>query len=337
MKRLTISDLATMLNLSTSTVSRALADHPDISESTKNRVRLAAEEFNYTTNLHAKLFRKQNSGLIALILPEINMFFTPKLIEAINKIIALSNFSLITFLSNDSFEREKLIVKQCVSWAVEGVIISLSNETSNLDHLNVFVKTGITCVLLDKTLDTNLFPSVKIDDAEASYKATSYLIEKGHKHILGVFGNPNLAISQQRIYGFTQALKERKLPIVKECLISVNNSSDLDFILPPVLNHNKKISAIFTMSDELLAKAHFHLNALGLNVPQDMSMISISDGIYPYLIYPTVTHVKGSGGKMGRRASRYLIDCLKNEHLNNELEITIPTKLFELESVRVLE
>lgn len=121
MKRITIKDLARLLNLSTSTVSRALSDHPDISDATKKRVRSAAEEFNYVTNIYARSFRKQQSRLLALILPEVNMFFSPNLIKGINKTIASSNYTLITFLSNDSYKREKEIIKQCLSWAVEGV------------------------------------------------------------------------------------------------------------------------------------------------------------------------------------------------------------------------
>ena len=120
MKRVTIKDLAKLLNLSTSTVSRALSDHPDISEATKKRVRAAAEEFNYTANVHARFFRQQHSGLIALVLPEVNMFFTPSLIKGINNVIAASGYSLITFLTNDSYKREKEIIKQCLNWAVEG-------------------------------------------------------------------------------------------------------------------------------------------------------------------------------------------------------------------------
>lgn len=333
MKRTTIKDLAKILSLSTSTVSRALSNHPDISDATKNRVRIAAEEFNYTTNLHARFFRNQSSGLIALILPEINMFFSPNLIKGINKMIVSSNYTLITFLSNDSYKREKEIIKQCLSWAVEGVLVSLSKETLNLSHLESLSKANIKCVLLDKTLEKEGFPAVTIDSTEASYQATSHLIKKGHQNILGIFGNPNFNISQERIKGYVKAMQEHDIPVLKENIISVNKSMDLDFILPPILNHNKYISAIFTMSDELLAKSLYHINTLGLSIPQDISIVSISDGVYPYLTHPQITHIKDSGSKMGRMACKFLLDAIAEPAKNLDSGLLVSTKLVELGSV----
>jgi LacI family transcriptional regulator len=334
MKRTTIKDLAKILSLSTSTISRALSDHPDISDATKNRVKIAAEEFNYTTNVHARFFRNQNSRLIALILPEINMFFTPNLIKGINKTIVSSNYSLITFLSNDSYKREKEIVKQCMSWAVEGVLISLSRETFDLKHLEPLSKANIKCVLLDKVLKNENFPVVTIDSTEASCQAISYLIKKGHQNIFGIFGNPNFNISQERIMGYKKAMKEHDIPVLEENIISVDKTTDLDFILPPILNHNKKISAIFAMSDELLAKTLYYVNKLNLSIPEDISIISISDGDYPYLTHPQITHVKDSGSKMGRNACKFLINSISKPSINQNTGLFVSTKLVELQSVK---
>ncbi|MFK7809951.1 MAG: LacI family DNA-binding transcriptional regulator [Saprospiraceae bacterium] len=333
MKRVTIKDLARMLNLATSTVSRALSDHPDISDATKKRVKEAAEEFNYSTNVHARFFRKQHSGLIALILPEVNMFFTPNLIKGINKTIAASNYSLITFLSNDSYKKEKEIIKQCRSWAVEGVLISLSRETYDLVHLESLTRAEIKCVLLDKALESKQYPAVTIDSTEASRKAVSYLIEKGHRNILGLFGNPNFNISQERIKGYQKAMEENGIPIQKENIVSVDKSKDLDFILPPILNHNKKLTAIFTMSDELLAKSLYHINILGLSIPKDISIISISDGEYPYLKHPQITHVKDSGNRMGKTACKLLLSFISEPIRSHYSGETVSTKLVELGSV----
>jgi LacI family transcriptional regulator len=333
MKRVTIKDLAKILSLSTSTISRALSDHPDISEATKNRVRIAADEFNYTTNVHARFFRNQNSRLIALVLPELNMFFTPNLIKGINKTIVSSNYSLITFISNDSYKREKEIIKQCMSWAVEGVLISLSKETFDLSHLEALTKANIKCVLLDKVLDNEQFPSVTIDSIEASYQAVSYLIKKGHRNILGIFGNSNFNISQERIKGYEKAMRENNIPILKENIVSVDKSKNLDFILPPILNHNKNITAIFTMSDELLAKSLYHINSLRLSIPKDISIISISDGDYPYLTHPQISHIKDSGSKMGKSACKFLLNSITKPSLSQDSGLIVSTKLVELESV----
>lgn len=333
MKRVTIKDLASLLHLSPSTVSRALSDHPDISAATKERVRTVADELNYTTNLHAKQFRNQNSGLIALILPEVNMFYTPKVIKGITKEIFSSRYSLITFLTNDSFKREKEVIKQCMSWAVEGVMISLSKETHSLDHLQGLVNAKISCVLLDKTIDNNTFTSVSLDGHEASQSATAHLIENGHTNILGIFGDPQLKMTQERIGGYENAIYEAGIPFKKENIISVNQSQDLDLVLPTILNHNKDITAIFTMSDELLIKTVYHLHALNRKIPEDISIISISDGVYPYLSHPQITHIKDSGTKMGKSASKLLINSISENYSSSTHEYKLNSKLVQLHSV----
>ena len=335
MKRTTIKDLAKLLNLSTSTVSRALSDHPDISEATKKRVREIAAEFNYTTNLRAQFFRKKRSGLIALILPEINMFFTPNLIKSINKTIAISNYSLIVSLSNDRLKNEKEIIRQCMGWAVEGVLISLSKYTSDLSHLEPLAKSEIHCVLLDKTINNQFFSSVTIDNVEASYIAVTYLIKKGHRNILGIFGNTNINISRDRIKGYCKALKEYNIPILKENIVSVDKDADLDYILPPILTYNKRISAVFTMSDELLSKTLYHLNALGFSIPKDLSVISISDGVFPTRVHPQITHVRDSGSKMGRTAAKLLLNLIDptSKMENSKSNHIVSIKLIEQASV----
>lgn len=336
MKRVTIKDLAQMLNLSTSTISRALSGHPDISEATRKRVQETADAFNYTTNLNARLFRKQSSGLIALILPEINMFYSPQLIEGINEVIASTNYSLITFISNDNIKREKEIVKHCLSWAVEGVMISLSTETQSIEHLQPLYDTEIKCLLLDRIIENECFPSIKNDGELASYKATSHLIEKGHTNILGFFYNINLGITQDRIRGYKKAFKDKGVELVNENILSINYSRELDFILPSILKHNAEITAIFTMSDELLAKTFFQLSALGITVPDDLSLISISDGVFPELSYPKISYLKDSGLKMGKEATYFLLDLIKQKEKKVWSNLLLSSQFIELDSIKDL-
>ena len=334
MKRTTIKDLAKLLNLSTSTVSRALSDHPDISEATKNKVREAAATFNYYPNLHARHFRKQNSGLITLILPEINMFFSPSLLEGINKVIAATNFSMVTFLTVDSHVKEKEIIEQALSWAVEGVLLSLARDTHDLEHLSPLQMAGIPCVLLDKVLQNDQFPVVAIDSREASFRAVNHLIGKGHRNILGIFGDPNFLITKDRVIGYQEAMKKNGIPIREEYMLSVPKSEDLDLLLPRVLRYHQELTAIFTMSDELLAKSLFHLRACGLSIPGDLSVISISDGIFPYLTYPQITHIENSGSSLGASACQLLLGLI--EKSLRQPDSFLSTDLVELESVGIV-
>ena len=136
MKRTTLKDLAKLLNLSPSTVSRALADHQDISEETKRRVQEVAQRMNYIPNLRAKYLRTRHSNVIALILPEMNMFFMPSLMNGINKVVEAKNYSLIVLQSDNSLWKEKQLVQYCLNLSVDGVLLSVSKETTNLSHLS---------------------------------------------------------------------------------------------------------------------------------------------------------------------------------------------------------
>lgn len=333
MKRVTLKDIAKMLSVSSSTVSRALSDHPDISKETKDRVKQVAETLNYSVNLHSSLFRNKKSNLIALIVPEINMFYIPNMIKGINKVLEDTKYSLFVFLSKDKLSREKEIIKQCIQWAVEGVLISLSSETKNIDHLESLDLASIKTVVLDKILPTKPIPSVSIDNIDAAFKAVDLLISNGHKKILGIFGNSDLSISKKRIEGFIKAMKNNHLEVNKNHIISINNINELDSILPVILNYDKEITAVFTMSDEILAKTYHHILACGLTIDEDISLISISDGIFPYLTYPKISYIKDSGSKMGKVATNLIIQLIENPNQVVDKNITLSTKLIMLDSV----
>jgi LacI family transcriptional regulator len=239
--------------------------------------------------------------------------------------------------------QEQEIIRHCLNWAVEGILISLSKETQNLEHLQPVFKSEIACVQIDKTLENEFYPAVTINNVAASYNAVSYLLQKGHRNILGIFGNPNYSISKDRKQGYIKAMNDHNVVFPQENLITVDNSSDLDFIMPPILKHNlnlsasqaeKAITAIFTMSDELLAKSNYLINSLGIKVPEQLSVISISDGVYPHLNFPKVTHVKDAGVKMGETACRLLLDIINGNSKKSDGGVYVDTKLVELDSVK---
>ncbi len=334
MKRITIRDLAKMLNLSPSTISRALSDHPDISEKTKERVKETAEMYNYSVNLHSSLFRNKKSNLIALIIPELNMFYIPSMINAINDYLHSTDYSLFVFISKDKLKREREIIQQCIKWAVEGILISPSSETRNLDHLDSLKQVGINTVILDKVLKNAEFPSVSINNTKAAFSAVDHLISKGHSCILGIFGNPNISITKERISGYIKAHEDNDIESRAEDIISIHNINELDSILPVILNHNVNISAIFSMSDEILAKVYFHVMKVGKRIPEDISLISISDGFFPHLTYPKTSFIKDSGRKMGKKACDLLIKLISNEPTAEIKHLELSTKLVELNSVK---
>jgi LacI family transcriptional regulator len=309
LKRITIKDLSKMLSLAPSTISRALQDHPDIKQSTKDRVNEAVKKFNYIPNLHARYFRKKHSGLIALILPKIHMFFTPSLMEGINVCLDENEYSLIIFQSDNDFNREKELLQYCLSWMVDGLLIVLSDHTKDLNHLQILNDSNIPAVLLDKILEGPEFSSVSINDENASAIAVNHLVKKGCTNILGVFANDEINFSKQRINGFLKALNYNN---IMGHVLSNKNVETLNIQLKS-LSKNFSYDAVYTMSDELLIYSYNSLKAMMLPRFDDLSFISISDGKAPNLIFPKVDYIQHSGFEVGRAAAKLLINKIKDD------------------------
>lgn len=320
-----------MLSLNPSTVSRALSNHPDISDETRLRVQNAASEFKYRPNLRARFFRKKKSGLVALILPEINTFFVPKMIEGINEVLSAAGFSTIIFCSENNLEKEKALLDHCISWAVEGIIISMSDFSVNDAHLMVAKEAGIPVILLDKIVSSATFSSISIDDYEASYLAINHLIENNKCRILGIFNNPEQENSKQRVHGMQRALTNAGITWY---------SNDFLFFTPNVNEFSTHLEntyradaydAVFIMSDELLLLSYAVFLRLGV-LPGQLSIVAISDGMLPFMLAPNITHVRHSGFEMGRLASQALLEIVNNKN-DQTLAHKIPATLISLQSV----
>ncbi|MBK8701575.1 MAG: LacI family DNA-binding transcriptional regulator [Saprospiraceae bacterium] len=309
MNKITIKDIARMLSVSISTVSRALADHPDISEETKIRVRSVAERFNYLPNLHARFFRKKNTKMIALILPDFNRFFIPDLIEGIENVVETFGYRLIIFQSKNQYEVEADIIKYCLSWVVEGVLISLSENTTSLDHLKILKDSQIPVVILDKILHSADYSTVTINDYAAAYEATRSILEKGRHNVLGIFGHENLSITKDRFEGFSAAMKDHGLLCTEHNYLKINHIKILNHILKAKTS-SQNYNGLFIMTDELLVQSLSHFLSMGLQIPRDLSIVSISDGTSPYFLYPNISHIFHSGYRIGNAASQLLFDSI---------------------------
>ena len=334
MKRVTVKDLARLLGVAPSTVSRALADHPDISAGTKARVREAAKATGYIPNLRARYLRSQHSRLVALIVPGVNMFFVPSLMSGVDHVLRENDYSLLLFESDDSVVQERKLARLCLNLSVDGVLLARSSETAELSHLDALGASGVPVVLLDKIIETDRYSTVSIDGFEAARRATGYLLERGHRHVLGVFADDRLRISTVRAEGFRRAFADRGLAAPEA--IHVRHLGEFERLVGPVLGGAPPPTALFAMSDELLVRAHHAALARGLRVPDDLSLVAISDGRAPRFLYPPVTHVHHSGTEVGEKAAHVLVGLMRQDYAGAALSVRVRTELVELESVRAL-
>lgn len=310
MKRATLKDISKLTGFSISAVSRALKDHPDISKATKIKVKEVARALNYLPNLSARTLRTNASKIIALILPELTDFFFPKLLKGITEIVESRGYTLVFLQSNNNFEREKELVDFCINIAAEGVLISLSVETEALDHCLSLKDAGIPLIQIDRIIKDDQFPSITIDDRETAFNATEYLIQQHHKKILGIFGDQRLVMTQLRAEGFQLAHARHLYPVPENRLLRIPDQGNIGRSIANFIQKNPDATAIFTMSDALLVHTFHAIYQLGYRIPEDISLISISDGVAPNYLYPKITHMHHSGFEVGTRATRLLFNII---------------------------
>ena len=317
MKRATIKDIAVLAGVNISTVSRALKDHPDIGLNLRTKIKQLAHELHYHPNMFAIQLRKQKSNTIGLIIPEANMFFVPSVIKGISNIVQAHGYRLLVMQSGENFEQELENVKICQEYGVEGLLMSLTNETENLDHLLELKDSGIPVVLIDKVLSNSDFDEVIIDDVDATQRCVNYLIDSGCKKILGLFGNFNMMITRKRLEGFTNLIetKQKQYNLIAEHKFVQNTFSAwacLEQIFPEF-----QPDGIFAMSDEIIAGVIPALKKLKVRIPEDCSVIGISDGYLPKILDPSLTFLYHDGFALGRMAAKHLIEKLNQSVTEN--------------------
>ena len=332
MGRITIKDIAKIANVSYSTVSRALADHPDISVTTKSKIRRIALELGYRPNVMAANFRKQNSGVVALIIPDFHMFFSPTLIKSISRTLRTSNMTLTILDTENSLEKEKERLDLCEQLAVEGVIISLSRETTSLTHLEELVMRGTPVVQIDRTIHSTVVSAVGIDNERAAFQAVKHLIEQGHKRIAGIFGDPQLRISTSRYRGYEKALSAFNIPVDRTLVQFCPNLEAVEQGMQDLLNQSIGFTALFCMTDEVLLGAQHIWSQNDLTIPEDLSVVSISDGSFPNYLSPKITYVHHSAEMEGNEGVSLLLDIMK-KRINYSVNRLIETKLIKKYSV----
>jgi DNA-binding LacI/PurR family transcriptional regulator len=308
---ITIKDIAQLLGLSKSTVSRALKGHPDISKETRESVRKVAESLGYTPNVVASSLRLKKSKILGAIFPEISYFFFPSVIHGIEEIAHSRGYNLLILQSNESFKREVENLNILISNKVEGILLSVSKETRNFDHFHHVIEKNIPIVFFDRIVKDLHADNVLVDDISGAYKAVNHLIETGRKRIAICNGNPNLLICQNRLKGYKMALEQNGLPINNQYIISGESPIEaetetlrlLDLVPPP--------DGIFAISDLTMTGVMKAIYQKQLNIPQDISIIGFCEEIFRSMYHPSLSAIQPMGFEIGRIATELLFEKIQ--------------------------
>jgi LacI family transcriptional regulator len=322
----TLKNISDLLQISISTVSRALKDHPDIAEQTKKKVRELAEILDYEPNAFAIYLRTNASKLIGLIVPEISTFFYHSFIAAAEVEARSKGYSLMILQSANNSETELTNLKLCKLNRVAGIMVALTTETTDFSAFRRVEDAGIPIVFFDKVPEEEGFMKVCVDDAKAGAMAAEAIIHKKRKKVLAVFGSPSLSITRKRLKTFSAEFKKTS-PKTKLIIVHARNSNESLTLTLSALKNTDRPDTVFCMSDEILTGSIKAIQLQNLTIPEDISLIALSNGFIPSLFNPEITYVETSGAELGKKTFESMLQILLYDA--SPTEVFIPARLVE--------
>lgn len=321
----TLKKLSEALGLSISTVSRALKDHPDISEKTKAKVKELAAAMEYEPNSYAVQLRTKLNNVLGILIPTINNFFYDSFIAAVEDEARLHGYSVLIMQSMDQLQIENSNLNIFRKNMVAGLFVSISIETEDPTPFLKLNELKTPVVFFDRVPDTDACNKVCLADAATGKLAAEAIIRKKKKKVLALFGHPHLNITKKRLASFRETM-ETLSPETEVRYDFPEQAEESKKVAMAAFNGDNKPDTIFCMGDLILIGVMHAIHEKKLRVPEDVSVISISNGFLPNLYDPRITHVETNGYKLGKRAFAQMLSCLQGN--------TEPEEVF-IESVLV--
>jgi len=324
----TIKDLARKLGVSPSTVSRALRDHPDISPATKQRVAEVAKKYHYQPNQLAQSLQKRRSSTIGVIVPEIRHHFFSNVISGIEEIAYEHGYTIMVCQSYETLKREVINTQALVANRVAGLLIAISSETTNHDHLSGVIRQNVPLVQFDRVVEGLDTSKVVIDDYAAAYGAVTHLIEAGYRRIGHLAGQEGIALNRHRFEGYRDALRDNDLTLETKFHIHGGyREEDGRTGAGKFLALDELPEAILAINDPVAVGIFSRFKEAGIRIPDDVALVGFSDTPAAALIEPALTTVYQPAFEMGRTAFKLLLRQFELEDDFVPETVTLPTEL----------
>ncbi len=331
-KPATIKDIAKRLNISISTVSRALRNAADVNSETKKTVQELSVELNYQPNRLALSLRQKQTHTIGVIVPNLD-YVLSMMVRGIDEVALEAGFTVMVCQSNESFGREIVNTRRLLESLVDGFIISVSSETKSFEHFKKIQERNIPVVIFDRVTPNLIAPSVRLDNENGGLIATEHLLEQGYKRIAILAGPKNLGISNERMNGYLNALKKYKIKIENDLIIHCDFNQDYAyFATQELLAMKKRPDAIFTISDRMAIGAMLAIKEKGLKMPDDIGLVGFNNEPVVNLVTPAISSIEMSAFELGKAAAKLFIETMHNNGDKNNVEQVLKPKLFIRES-----
>jgi LacI family transcriptional regulator len=312
----TLKKLSEVLGLSISTVSRALKDHPDISEKTKAKVKELAVAMEYEPNSYAVQLRTRHNNVLGILVPTINNFFYDSFIAAVEDEARLHGYSVLIMQSMDKLEIETSNLNLFRKNMVAGLFVSISIETEDPTPFVKLNELKTPVIFFDRVPETDACNKVCLADAETAKQAAEVIARKNKKHILALFGHPHLSITRKRLASFQETIQRLSPDTIVEFSFPEQAEASKKETLA-ALDRAERPDVIFCMGDLILIGVMYAIHERKLKVPADISVVSISNGFLPTLYDPKITYIETNGYKLGKKAFAQMLSCLQG---NNQVE-----------------
>ncbi len=327
-KQITIKDIAEKLNISVSTVSRALKDHPDISLKTREAVKELAKLLGYKPNRIALNLKNSKTNTIGLLIPETQHYFFSTIINGIEEVCYEHNYNVMVFQSNESYLREVLNTQALISNRVDGILASFSKDTHDFSHFRQIIENEIPLVFFDRITKELHADTVSVDDYHGAFQAVSHLIEKGCRKIAIYSAPQHLIIGQNRLRGYKDALEAHGIHYTNDLVYSCDTYSDSIKISRSILHKKDRPDAIFAVNDISALGAMKIAKRMGLSIPEDFKLVGFENSLSSYICDPELTTIDQFGFELGKQTAKLLLKRINANNSDYEPEhIVIKTHL----------
>lgn len=342
-RKITLKQIAKELDVSISTVSKALRNSVEISEDTRQKVQAFAKLYNYRPNNIALSLKNRKTKTIGIIIPEIVHHFFSKVITGIELVANKRGYNVIVGLSNESFDKEVINMQMLANGSIDGFILSIAKETlqqQDYHHFTETINQGMPIVMFDRVVKEIPCDKVIVDDVKGAKKAVEKLIETGCKHIAIITTKDYVSVGKLRTQGYLEALDDHKIHPesslilkIEDKLLSDDHLDELEKDIEQLFKSNKNIDGIFAVNELYAVTAIKVARKLGLEIPESLQVVSFTDGVLSKHSTPGLTTVSQHGQNIGEKAADLLIDRLELEEDDDEEEETYETVIIETELI----
>lgn len=332
-KKITLKDIAKIFDVSIATVSKALNDSHEISTKTKSKIQEYAKTHHYKANVTALNLLNKNTKTIGVIIPNIMNSFFAKVFVGIEKIASQNGYHLVSCISNESYEKEVKTIELLKHGNLDGLIISLAEETQikqDFTHLTNTLNEGIPIVMFDRISDDINCDKVVVNDIEGAYEATSHLIKSGCKRVALISVIDNLSVGKLRVEGYKKALTTFDIPIEERIIVRIGHHEDFDTAMKIILS-DKTIDGLLCLEESAAVNVLRIVKKMNYKIPETMSIACFTNGKLLQHLTPSISAVSQHGKHIGETAASMLIDRIENNDKPFTTKV-IKTSLIERES-----